>query len=103
MVRDYPACFKRTGDLARFMIVIGLTGSIAMGKSTVTAQFERLGAKTCNADLIVHQLLGPGGDAVEAVAHAFPDVEKHGAIDRKALGAAVFGNEEKLKTLESIL
>lgn len=85
------------------MIVLGLTGSIAMGKSTVTAQFEALGAHTINADHIVHALMAMGGKAVSAVSAAFPGVEVDGAIDRKALGATVFGQAEKLKQLEQIL
>lgn len=84
-------------------IVIGLTGSIGMGKSTVTAQFEHLGAATSNADSIVHQLLGKGGRAVADVAQAFNGVEKDGAIDRQALGKLVFADDAKLKKLESIL
>jgi len=74
-----------------------------MGKSTVAAQLEALGAKICNADVIVHRLLAEGGAAVAAVADAFPGVAKAGAIDRGALGDIVFHDKEKMQLLETIL
>src|SRR5690606_1040993 len=83
--------------------VIGLTGSIGMGKTTVTRQCERLGAHSCNADTIVHGLLVKNGGAVEAVGAAFPSVITNNAVDRAALGAIVFGNKEKRTQLEHIL
>lgn len=85
------------------MIVIGLTGSIGMGKSTVTRQFAALGAKTISADTIVHKLLAQGGKAVKEVAKHFPSVVKAGAVDRKALGKIVFADGQKLALLEQIL
>ena len=85
------------------MIVLGLTGSIGMGKSTAAAQLESLGAKAISADAIVHQLLGKGGAAVEAVAAIFPETLEHGVIHRKKLGDIVFWDAEKLKRLEGIL
>lgn len=85
------------------MIVIGLTGSIGMGKSTVAAQFRWLGAKICCADAIVHRLMAKGGAAVSAISRHFPGVVKAGAVDRKALGSIVFADKAKLKQLEAIL
>ncbi len=85
------------------MIVIGLTGSIGMGKSTVASQLAALGVKGICADSIVHRLLASGGAGVGPVGAAFDGVIKNGAVDRKALGAAVFGNDEKRKKLEAIL
>ena len=85
------------------MIVIGLTGSIGMGKSTVAAQLSRLGAKICNADAIVHELMAEGGKAVAAIEHLFPDVVKNGAVDRKALGDIVFKDKLQLRRLEQLL
>lgn len=85
------------------MKIIGLTGSIGMGKSTVASQLAALGAEVCSADDIVHALLAKNGAAVAAVARYFPETEKDGAIDRKALGRIVFHDKEKLKTLEGIL
>ena len=85
------------------MIVIGLTGSIGMGKSTVAAMFEEEGAPSFNSDTAVHMLYAAGGAAVEPVEAAFPGVSKHGAIDRVALSARVVGNVDEIKRLEAIV
>ena len=85
------------------MLVIGLTGSIGMGKSTAAAMLRRLGLPVHDADAAVHRLMAPGGPAVEAVADAFPGVARGGGIDRGLLGAAVFGDGPALKRLEAIL
>ncbi len=85
------------------MIVIGLTGSIGMGKSTLALQLASLGAKVCSADAIVHQLMAKGGAAVAEVAKAFPQAVKDGEVDRKALGAIVFNDKTQLKRLEELL
>lgn len=85
------------------MITIGLTGSIGMGKSTTAAMFAAEGAPVYDADAEVHRLQGPGGAAVEAIAAAFPGSVKDGAVDRQALGAAVFGHPERLQQLNGIV
>ena len=85
------------------MIVLGLTGSIGMGKSAAGKMLRRMGLPMHDADKAVHRLLGPGGAAVEAVEAAFPGVTLDGAIDRKALGARVFGDDAALERLEAIL
>lgn len=85
------------------MIVLGLTGSIAMGKSTAAAMFRRLGVAVDDADRTVHRLLAPGGAAVAAIARAFPGVVVAGAVDRPALGTRVFGDDGALRDLEAIL
>jgi dephospho-CoA kinase len=85
------------------MIVLGLTGSIAMGKSTAAAMFRRLGVPVYDADRAVHRLLGKEGAAVPLVAAAFPGVVVEGAVDRRLLGARVFGNAAALRELERIL
>jgi dephospho-CoA kinase len=85
------------------MIIIGLTGSIGMGKTTVASQLAALGAAVCSADDIVHRLLGAGGAAVAAVGELFPQALKDGAIDRKLLGDIVFHDDEKMQALENIL
>lgn len=85
------------------MIVVGLTGSIAMGKSTAAAMLRRLGVPVHDADAAVHRLLGRGGAAVTRVATRFPGTERDGAIDRRALGARVFGDATALAALEAIL
>lgn len=85
------------------MIVIGLTGSIGMGKSTVAAMFAEEGVPVFDSDAAVHALYAPGGAAVDAVERAFPGVSKAGAIDRAALSARVLGNEAAIKKLEAIV
>ena len=85
------------------MLILGLTGSIGMGKTTAAHDFRRLGLPVHDADATVHDLLGAGGSAVPAVSAAFPGVEGAGAIDRKRLGARVFGKTDELRRLEAIL
>ncbi len=85
------------------MIVLGLTGSIAMGKSTAAAMFRRLGVPVYDADRAVHRLMSSGGLAVPMIEAAFPGVVRNGAVDRAALGARVFGDAAALARLESIL
>lgn len=86
------------------MLVVGLTGGIAMGKSHVTRLLRAHGLPVFDADAAVHQLLGPGGAAVAAVAAAFPEtLREDGAIDRAALGRAVFADQARLRQLEAIL
>jgi dephospho-CoA kinase len=85
------------------MIVIGLTGSIGMGKSTTAAMFAAEGVPVYDADAEVHRLQDVGGAAVAAIEAAFPGVVKEGAVDRGALGARVLGDAEAIKRLESIV
>jgi dephospho-CoA kinase len=86
------------------MIVLGLTGSVGMGKSTAAAMLRRLGVPVHDADATVHELMTPGGAAVAAVAKAFPDARrKDGGIDRVALGRRVFADAKAFKRLERIL
>src|SRR5215469_18338222 len=86
------------------MIVLGLTGSIGMGKSTAAAALRRLGVPLYDADSEIHKMLGSGGSAVARVEAAFPGVcGEDGAIDRRRLGARVFGKPEELRRLERIL
>lgn len=85
------------------MIVVGLTGSIGMGKSTAAAMFRRLGIPVYDADGAVHRLLSPGGEAVAAIEGAFPGVVEAGGVDRGRLGARVFGDAEALARLEAIV
>ncbi len=85
------------------MVILGLTGSIGMGKSTAARMLKGMGVPICDSDAVVHRLLTKGGAAVGAIEAAFPGVVKDGAVDRRALGAAVFGNPMALKRLEAIL
>jgi dephospho-CoA kinase len=88
------------------LIVLGLTGSIGMGKSTAAAMLRRLGVPLFDADLVVHRLLAPSGAAVRSVSAAFPGVEveaEAGGIDRVLLGQRVFTDPAALRRLEAIL
>jgi dephospho-CoA kinase len=85
------------------MIIIGLTGSIGMGKSTAAATFRSLGVPVQDSDAAVHAMFAKGGAAVEAVGRAFPGVVKDGAVDRAALGKLVYGDKAALRKLESIV
>ncbi|HEY8003547.1 MAG TPA: dephospho-CoA kinase [Phenylobacterium sp.] len=85
------------------MILIGLTGSIGMGKSTTAAMFRELGVPVYDADAAVHELYDEGGAAVEAVGKAFPGTVKDGRVDREALRNAVLGDTEALRRLNAIV
>lgn len=85
------------------MIVLGLTGSIGMGKSTAARMLVAMGAPVCDSDAVVHGLLAKGGRAVPAIDAAFPGAVIDGAVNRPALGAAVFRDPSALSRLEAIL
>lgn len=85
------------------MQVIGLTGSIASGKSTVRMMCEHMGIPTIDADQIVHGLLSPSGTALQPVLSAFPEAATKMGIDRQRLGEIVFSDQKKLKELEQII
>jgi dephospho-CoA kinase len=86
------------------VIILGLTGSIGMGKSNAAATLRRLGVPLFDADAEVHRLLGPGGAAVGAVEAAFPGVRNEaGGVDRQRLGVLVFRDPPALRRLEGIL
>jgi dephospho-CoA kinase len=85
------------------MIILGLTGSIGMGKSTVAAMFADAGVPVFDADAEVHRLQGPGGVLVAAIEAAFPDTTGERGVNRTALGEAVLGNPEALKRLEALV
>lgn len=84
------------------MRILGLTGSIGMGKSTTAAMFAQLGAPVYDADAAVHALYAPGGAAVEPVEIAFPGVTNDGTVDRARLRARVLGDSEAMRRLEAI-
>jgi dephospho-CoA kinase len=85
------------------MKILGLTGSVGMGKSTAARMLRRMGVAVYDADAAVHRMMSRGGIAVAKVAAAFPGVEQNGAIDRPALGKRVFGDDKAMKRLESII
>jgi dephospho-CoA kinase len=83
--------------------IIGLTGSIGMGKSTAAQAFRRAGLPVFDADATVHCLQGRHGRALPAIAKAFPGTVHHGVLDRAALRAQVLADHEAMRTLEHIL
>ena len=85
------------------MVILGLTGSIGMGKSTAAQFFRLLGVPVHDSDATVHHLLGAGGEAVAAVEAAFPGVCRGKEIDRQRLAKRVFGDAAALARLEGIL
>lgn len=85
------------------MKVLGLTGSIGMGKSTAAAAFRRLRVPVFDADAAVHRLQGRGGAAVRPIEAAFPGTTRDGRVDREALRARVLGDPAALKRLERIV
>lgn len=85
------------------MVILGLTGSIAMGKSTAAAMFRRLGVPVHDADRTVHALFSAGGGAVRAIAKAFPGVVGEQGVDREALARRVYDDRAALHRLEAII
>lgn len=83
--------------------ILGLTGSIGMGKSTVAGMLRGLGVPVFDADAAVHQLQGPGGALLPLIEEAFPGTTGPGGVDRPKLGAAVFGDKDRLGQLERIV
>lgn len=85
------------------MKIIGLTGSIGMGKSTTAAMFRDAGIPVYDADAAVHRAYDVGGIAVGPVGAAFPGVVRDGRVDREALRQAVLGKPEELRKLNGIV
>lgn len=84
--------------------VLGLTGSIGMGKSATAAMFRARGVPVHDADACVHALYVPGGAAAAAIGGVFPGtLSPDGAVDRTALHKAVLGDAERLRRLESLV
>ncbi|WP_375456162.1 dephospho-CoA kinase [uncultured Methylobacterium sp.] len=84
--------------------VLGLTGSIGMGKSATAAMFAARGVPVHDADAAVHGLYGPGGAAARAIGTEFPGtLAPDGGVDRAALRAAVLGRPERLAALEALV
>ena len=83
------------------MIIIGLTGSIGMGKSTTAQLFRDEGVPVADSDAIVHALYG--GKAAPLIEAAFPGVVLDGVVDRTKLGGLVIGKPDAMKTLEAII
>jgi len=83
--------------------ILGLTGSVGMGKSTVARMFEELGVPVFDADAVVHRLQGPDGALVGVIEAVFPGTAGPAGVDRAKLGAAVFGDASSLARLEAIV
>lgn len=88
---------------ARKPFIVGLTGSIGMGKTETGRLFARLGIPVYGADEQVHRLYDEGGAAVKAIAKAFPGTVRDGRVDRAALTARVAGDEAAFQRLEDIV
>lgn len=93
----------RTYQKAIGQKIIGLTGSIGMGKSTVAGMFADLGVPVFDADAEVRRMQGPGGELVEVIERAFPGSTGSKGVNREALGAQVFADEEARARLEAIV
>lgn len=85
------------------MIILGLTGSIGMGKSTTAAMFRDAGCPVFDADAAVHKLYAKDGGAVPLIQAVFPDAIKDGAVDRAVLGVHMRSDSLNLKILESFI
>ncbi|MCB2089405.1 MAG: dephospho-CoA kinase, partial [Sphingomonadaceae bacterium] len=83
--------------------ILGLTGSIGMGKSTVAEMFRRAGVPVFDADAEVHRLQGPGGELLPEIEAAFPGTTGPEGVKRAELGAQVFGDDAALARLEAIV
>jgi len=88
----------------RKFLLVGLTGGIGTGKSTVSTLLRQLGCEIIDADVLAREVVGPGQPALATIAAEFgPDVvTADGALDRKRLGAIVFANPERRRRLEAI-
>jgi dephospho-CoA kinase len=85
------------------MIVLGLTGSIGMGKTTVARMFAAEGVPVFDADAVVHRLQGPGGELVAAIEQIFPGTTGEEGVDRAALAQEVLGDPQALARLERLV
>lgn len=85
------------------MLIVGLTGSIGMGKSETTRMFREEGVPVYDADAAVHQVYAKGGAAVQALEEAFPGVTRDGAVDRELLSKRILGDDEAVKKVGQIV
>ena len=85
------------------MIILGLTGSIGMGKSTVAEMFAAEGVPVFDADAVVHRLQGAEGALVTAIEAHFPGTTGPGGVNRGALAERVLGAPESLRRLEALV
>lgn len=83
-------------------MVIGLTGGTGCGKTTALQVLQEMGAQCFDADAVYHELLRTDADLLAAIEAAFPGTVERGELQRKKLGAQVFGNPEKLRLLSDL-
>lgn len=83
--------------------MVGLTGGIASGKSTVARMLAERGVPVIDADALAREVVEPGTPALERIAARWPEVVRDGVLDRKALGAVVFARPEEREALEAIV
>ena len=93
------------GIMGNRMMIVGLTGGIATGKSTTAEMIRGAGIPVHDADAAVHQLMVPGGAAIAPITVMFGSdmVAEDGCVDRQKLGGVVFGDPEKRRALEAII
>jgi len=101
MVRRAKAEHVRRAEIVAAMIVLGLTGSIGMGKSTAAGFFAEQGVPVLDADAVVHNLYA--GEAVALIEAAFPGTTVDGRVDRARLGERVIGHPKEMKKLEALI
>ena len=85
------------------MFILGLTGSVGMGKTTAARAFRQFGVAVYDADASVHQLIGPKGKAVALIKKVFPEAVKNNHVNRSVLGSIVYNDQSSLTCLETIL
>ena len=103
--RPVGRLFQQPRAILRAMILVGLTGGIATGKSTVAKMFKRCGAIVIDADKLAREVVEPGKPALGAIVRTFGEsiLRPDRSLDRHALGAIVFRNRTKLRRLERII
>ena len=85
------------------MIILGLTGSIGMGKSSAAVNFRRLGVPVHDADQAVHAMMAKGGEAAEIIGEMFPAAVRKDVVDRQTIAAEVFSDAQALTRIEKVL
>jgi dephospho-CoA kinase len=100
LIRNHGRALPHRG---RRPFILGLTGSIGMGKSTVAAMFEGEGVPVFDADAVVRALQGPAGKLIPMIEAVFPGTTSAKGVDRAALGAHVLGNAHSMRQLESLI
>ena len=85
------------------MLILGLTGSIGMGKSETTRMFREEGVPVFDADAGVHEVYGKGGAAVAPIEAAFPGVTRNGAVDRELLSKRILGDDAAVREVGQIV